>query len=165
MSGARRLLRLKVPATLVAHSRLYSSSVISVVITCRRPPKLSLCFSVQPHISLSTLAVSVAYASETHWEIDAQALTLTGCQQFSKLSRRVCGARRTAALLIRPPSLPAKSRSSTAAAASTLFGLDMSIASAATRSGWPVSLPSLAAASSAAHSHYTSVKVLTARMT
>ena len=37
MSGAMRLLKLKVPVTLVAHSRLYSSSVSSVVITCNRP--------------------------------------------------------------------------------------------------------------------------------
>ena len=34
MSGARRLLKLKRPITFVAHSRLYSSSVISVVMTC-----------------------------------------------------------------------------------------------------------------------------------
>ena len=34
MSGARRLAKSKVPFTLVAHSRLYSSSDFSVVITC-----------------------------------------------------------------------------------------------------------------------------------
>ena len=65
-----------------------------------------------------------------------------------KMPRGASTGDHTPALLTMPPSLPAYSASSLRPAASMLSGLDVSTTSVARRSGWPVSLPSLAIASS-----------------
>ena len=151
------------PTTLVGHREFQASSVISVVFTSTvashmlRLPHATRVRSGGMQLSYGRPSWSspreLMFATR-HRQQQPLASDQDPCRRIGIVTTVVTAAEaqrceRTAALLIRPPSFPAKSRSSVCAAASTLLGLLISTATAARRSGWPVSSASRASASSA----------------